>query len=337
MVSAAHTSDIPSGYWRLTFQRLRRDRLAVASAAVVLAVFLTCFVVGPLLTMMLGHGPDTIFPSAVRGYQPVGVWTWVPNVDASGNAHGTGSTLFILGADGTVGRDEFMRLAYGGQVTIEVAAFATLIAVGVGVTVGGAAGYLGGRVDGVVVWCVDFVMAFPVLLMAIALGTTVSDHFAGYTGLGLFQPGVISISVFLALFTWPYIARLSRVQILELRERQFVEAARMVGAGSFRIVRVHIIPHVVPVLIPPATVMFAGAMLLQASLSILGIGIDPNTPSWGGLLAQKVGWLTALAFGENISLTDPLLLFPTSAILITVVGVAILGEQVRKALDPTGN
>jgi peptide/nickel transport system permease protein len=334
---AAQQTAVPSGYWRLTLQRLRRDRLAVASAVVVLAVFLVCFVVGPMLAMMLGHGPDTIFPGAVRGYAPVGVWTWVPNAEATGNVHGSGSTLFILGADGTVGRDEFLRLAYGGQVTIEVAGFATLIAVAAGVTVGGAAGYLGGRVDGVVVWCVNFVMAFPVLLMAIALGTTVSDRFSGYTALGLFQPGVISISIFLALFTWPYIARLTRVQVLELRERQFVEAARMVGAGNARIMREHIIPHVVPVLIPPATVMFAGAMLLQASLSILGIGIDPNTPSWGGLLAQKVGWLTALAFGENLSLSDPLLLFPTFAIVITVVGVAILGEQIRKALDPTGN
>lgn len=82
--------------------------------------------------------------------------------------------------------------------------------------------------------------------------------------------------------------------------------------------------------------MFAGAMLLQASLSILGIGIDPNTPSWGGLLATKVGWLTALSFGEDISLTDRLIVYPSVAILVAVVAVAILGEQIRKALDPTG-
>jgi peptide/nickel transport system permease protein len=325
------------GYWQITMQRLLHDRVAVVAGTIVFLVIFGCYVAGPMLATTLGHGPNTIFPNAVRGYSPVGPWTWVDNINASGKAHGSGATLFVLGADGTVGRDELLRLAYGGQVTLAVGAIATVSAVLVGVVVGGAAGYLGGRLDGIVVWCVDFVMAFPVLLMAIALGTTVSDAYSGYTLFGAFQPGVLSVSLFIGLFTWPYIARLTRIQVLELRERQFIEAARMVGSSRSRIVRVHIIPHVVPVLIPPATVMFATAMLLQASFSILGLGIDPNTPSWGGLLASKVGWLTALAFGENVSLSDRLIVFPSLAILITVVAVAVLGEQIRKALDPTGN
>ncbi len=264
----------------------------------------------------------------------MGFWSRVPNVHYPDmSVHGT--TLLILGADGTIGRDEFLRVVYGGQVTIEVGAIAVLTALLIGVPLGAAAGYMGGRVDAAIVWLIDFAMAFPVLLMAIALGDVFSSRFQPYTLFGLFRPGVLSVAVFIGLFTWTYMARLTRVQVLELREREFVEAARMVGASTSRILRTHIVPHVVPVLIPPATFMFAGAMLLEASLSILGVGIDPNTPSWGGLLASKVGWLTALSFGGGISLTDPLVIYPSLSILATVISVAALAEQLRKALDPT--
>jgi peptide/nickel transport system permease protein len=325
------------GLWWLTFQRLRRDRLALAAGALVLLIVLGCFLGGPLVSLLLGHGPAAIFPGGVtRGDQPVGFWSRVPNVHYPDmTVHGT--TLLVLGADGTIGRDELLRVIYGGQVTIEVAAIATLTALGIGVPRGAAGGYIGGRVDAVIVWLVDFAMAFPVLLMAIALGDVFASRFQPYTLLGLFRPGVLSVAVFIGLFTWTYMARLTRVQVLELREREFVQAARMVGSRTSRILRVHILPHVAPVLIPPATFMFAGAMLLEASLSILGVGIDPNTPSWGGLLSSKVGWLTALSFGGGISLTDPLVIYPSVSILVTVIAVATLGEQLRKALDPTGS
>jgi peptide/nickel transport system permease protein len=325
------------GLWWLTFARLRRDRLAVAAAGLVLVIVLGCFLGGPLTAHLLGHGPGAIFPGGVtRSDQPVGFWSRVPNVHYPDmRAHGT--TLLVLGADSTIGRDELLRVIYGGQVTIEVAAIAVFTALLIGVPLGAAAGYMGGRTDAAIVWLIDFAMAFPVLLMAIALGDVFSGRFRPYTLFGLFQPGVLSVAVFIGLFTWTYMARLTRVQVLELREREFVQAALMVGARTPRILRVHIVPHVVPVLIPPATFMFAGAMLLEASLSILGVGIDPNTPSWGGLLAIKVGYLTSLAFGGGISLTDPLVVYPSVAILVMVIAVAALGEQLRKALDPTGS
>ncbi len=309
----------------------------MAAAVLVLFIVLGCFLGGALASLLLGHGPAAIFPGGVtRSDQPVGFWSRVPNVHYPDmTVHGT--TLLVLGADGTIGRDELLRVIYGGQVTIEVAAFATLTALAIGVPMGAAAGYIGGRVDTAIVWLIDFAMAFPVLLMAIALGDVFAARFQPYTLLGMFQPGVLSVAVFIGLFTWTYMARLTRVQVLELREREFVLAARMVGARTSRILRVHILPHVAPVLIPPATFMFSGAMLLEASLSILGVGIDPNTPSWGGLLASKVGWLTALSFGGGISLTDPLVIYPSVSILVTVIAVATLGEQLRKALDPTGS
>jgi peptide/nickel transport system permease protein len=332
---ASGREPVASGYWRLTWTRLSRDPLAVVTGSLLGMMVLACFVGGPVLARMLGHGPDTIFASAVRGYSPVGLWTRVPVVNYTGE-HSAGSTLFVLGADGTVGRDEFLRLLFGGRVTIEIALGATLIAVAIGTTLGTVAGYCGGRVDSLVVWVIDFSLAFPVLLMAIALGATVSDRFGRYTLSGLVEPGVVWLAVFLGLFIWPYVARLSRVRVLELREREFVEAARMVGGGTRHILASHIIPHLVPTLIPPATIMFATTMLLEASFSMLGVGIDPNTPSWGGMLAGQVGWLTALATPESLSLSSRLVVYPSLAILFTAGAAAVLGEQIRKALDPTG-
>ncbi len=324
-----------SGYWRLAWGRLRRDPLAVASGSILLVVFFACFIGAPLLAAVLGHGPDTIFSNAVHDFRPVGLWTRVPNANYTGERV-TGTTLMVLGADGTVGRDEFLRLLYGGRATIEVALGATLIGVTIGATLGTLAGYLGGRVDGVIAWVTNFALAFPVLLMAIALGATVSERYSRYTLNGLVEPGVLSLAVFLGIFIWPYPARLVRVQVLELRERPFVEAARMIGSGRRRILRTHILPHLIPILIPPATVMFATTMLLEASFSMLGVGIDPNTASWGGMLASQIGWLTALASGVSISLTSRLVVVPSLAVLLTAGAAALLGEQIRKALDPTG-
>lgn len=337
------TTDVPpetaapaaQGQWRLAAARLRRDRMAVASGLLLVAIILMCFVVGPLLARKTGHGPDTIFPDAVRNYTPVGFWTHVSDAHYTGE-HSNGTTLLVLGGDSSVGRDEFMRLLYGGQVTIEVAFGATVLAMLIGTTLGALAGYRGGRVDGAIVWVTDFALAFPVLLVAIALGANLSVKYANITLGGLLQPGVLTIAVFLGLFAWMYPARLTRVQVMELRGRPFVEAARMAGARTGRILRSHILPHVIPTLIPPATVLFAGIMLLQASLSMLGLGIDPNTPSWGGMLALKVGWLTNLSTGESFSMLDPLVVYPTLAILLTAGGAAVFGEQVRKALNPRG-
>lgn len=324
------------GFWRLAGQRFVRDRLTMLATVCLAAIVVACFAGGPLLVELLGHGPGSIFPGAVHDtIQPAGFWSHVPNVHYP-YARRYGTTLLVLGADGPLGRDELLRLLYGGQVTIEVAAIATLTACAIGVPLGAAAGYAGGRVDAALVWVIDFVMAFPVLLMAIALGATVSARFSGYTLAGLFFAGVISVSLFIGLFSWTYMARLTRVQVLELRDRQFVEAARMSGCGTGRILRRHILPHLVPVLLPPATVLFATAMLLQASLSVLGVGIDPSTPSWGGMLAIKIGWLTSLAYGGDISLSDPLVVYPSVGILVTVVAVALVGEGLRRALDPAG-
>src|SRR5947208_961468 len=153
-----------------------------------------------------------------------------PNANYTGE-HVTGTTLMVLGADGTVGRDEFLRLLYGGRATIEVALGATLIGVTIGSTLGTLAGYLGGRVDGVIAWVTNFALAFPVLLMAIALGATVSDRYSRYTLNGLVEPGVLSLAVFLVVFIWPYLAQLQHLHPHQPRERPFVEAARMIGSG----------------------------------------------------------------------------------------------------------
>jgi peptide/nickel transport system permease protein len=326
---------VARGHWRLALGRLSRDPTAILAGGVLATVLLGCFVGAPLFAALLGHGPDAGFPGAVHDVTPVGVWAHVPDASYGGGG-GSGTTLMVLGADGTVGRDEFMRLLYGGQATIEVAAGATIIGVLIGIVAGMTAGYAGGRTDAVIVWLMDFALAFPVLLAAIALGVTVSDRFSRYTAAGIFEPGVLSLAVFLGVFIWPYPARLARVQVLEIRERPFVEAARMVGGRRRHILGSHVAPHLIPVMIPPATVMFATTMLLEASLSMLGVGMDPNTASWGQMLSTQIGWLTNLASGDSVSLSNRLVVVPSLAVLVTASAAAIFGEQVRKALDPAG-
>jgi peptide/nickel transport system permease protein len=319
----ADANPVARGHWRLAFDRLSHDPAALVAAALIVVVVVACFAGAPVFAALLGHGPDAGFPSAVHDFTPVGVWSRVPDASYGGGG-GHGATLLVLGADGTVGRDEFLRTLYGGRSTIEVAALATLLAVTIGTMVGTVAGYAGGRADAALIWMIDFALAFPVLLAAIALGATVSDRFSRFTAGG----------VFLGLFMWPYSARIARVQVLELRERPFIEAARMVGVSGGRILRSHIAPHLAPVMIPPATIMFATTMLLEASLSMLGVGMDPNTASWGGMLATQIGWLTNLASGDSISLSSRLVVIPSVAVLITAAATAMLGERFRKALDP---
>ena len=247
------------GYWEQVWIRFRRDRVAIAGGLFIIFLIIVAYVGAPIAAYLLGHGPNDQFAGGVdpTSYQPVGPWTRIsaaPYVGASGNF---GTTLFILGADDVTGRDEFLRLLYGAQVSIEVAVGATTIGMVIGVLMGATGGYFGGWVDTIVSRLTEIVMAFPYLLFVIALASTVGNRLDNVT-LGFLGRGVLTLVLVLGLFSWFYPARIIRAQVLSLREKEFIEAARMVGASDIRIIRSHLLPHLVAPIIVYSTLVVAG-------------------------------------------------------------------------------
>ena len=340
--AAAFVSAVaPVGYWDAVWRRLRRDKFAVLGGAYVIFVLLILFLVAPIASHLLGHGPNTTFARGANiNRTPVPPWTHVPLTELPTGPlePGTGHTLFILGGDGSLGRDEFLRLLYGGQVSLEIALGATMISVGLGLLLGTAAGYFGGWTDAVVSRVTEFTMGFPVLLLLIVLGTTISDRFDFITLHGLFNQGVISLAVVIGLITWFYPARIIRAEVLRLREEEFVEAARMVGASSWRIIRKHLLPHLLAPVIVYSTLILAANIVLEASISFLGLGIRLPTASWGNMLATNWGTLLQLGPGQAVFIkgwtSTWTTVLPVIAVASTVLAVAAFGEGLHRALDP---
>ena len=307
------------GYWELVWLRLKRDRLAIAGGIFIIVLFLVSFAGAPIASYLLGHGPNDQFYTAVDPdtFNPVGPMTHVQTPDG-------GTTLFILGADSTIGRDLFLRLLYGARTSLEVAVFATIFSVGFGVLLGAMAGYFRGAVDTVVSRLTELVMAFPALLFIVAIAATVGEQLNGVT-FGFLAPGVFTLVLVFSLFSWFYPARIVRGQVLSLREKEFVEAARMTGASDWRIVRSHLLPHLVGPVIVYATLIVASLIIGEAGLSFLGLGIQEPTSSWGNILAQA----------PQYYLTVPsLMIWPGLAILLATLAFNLLGDGLRDAFDP---
>src|SRR5262245_50542022 len=245
------------------------------------------------MARILGHGPGTPFSFGLdpNTLLPVGPWTHISLAPYPGAAGDFGSTLFVLGGDGQLGRDEFLRLLYGTQVSLEVAIGATVMSMVIGVLMGAIAGYFGGWIDTVVSRLTDIVMAFPLLLFIIAVASTAGPRLDAIT-LGVFQEGVVTLVLILGFFGWYYPARIVRAQVLSLREKEFVEAARMVGATDWKIIRSHLVPHLVAPIIVFSTLTVAAFILAEAGLSFLGLGIKLPTASWGNLLASAPEFYT---------------------------------------------
>ncbi|MDX6519668.1 MAG: peptide/nickel transport system permease protein [Gaiellales bacterium] len=303
------------------WRRFRRDRVALASGVVIILMLLIAFIGAPLAESWAGHGPNDLITHAVVDYQPVGPLTTVK--DNSGH-----NTLLVLGASDLVGRDEFLRLLYGAQVSLEVGLLATFFGLSTGVILGTLAGYYGGVIDTVVSRLTEIIMAFPFLLFLIALAATLGQRLNDITMFGLFSPGVFTLVLVLSIFSWFYPARIIRSQVLSLREKEFVEAARMVGASNFRIMRSHLLPHLVGTIIVYGTITVAINILAEATLSYVGVGLpDPNA-SWGKLLDTAVQYYT----------TQPwLIVWPGMALLIVTLSFNLLGDGLRDAFDPRAN
>jgi peptide/nickel transport system permease protein len=194
----------------------------------------------------------------------------------------------------------------------------------IGILLGTLAGYYRGWIDTAISRVIELTMVFPALLFIIALSATVGPRLNHIT-FGVFAPGVITLVIVFSLLGWFYPARIMRAQVLSLREKEFVEAARMIGASDSRIMRSHVVPHLVAPIIVYSTLSMASYILLEASLSFLGLGINQNIPSWGNLLST----------GPQYYLTQPwLMLWPGLAILLTTLAFNLLGDGLRDAFDP---
>ena len=219
---------------------------------------------------------------------------------------------FLLGTD-NLGRDMLSRLIWGARISLQIGAFAILIALGVGVAVGLAAGFCGGWVDLVLMRLTDVVMTVPSILLAIALAA-VHGHAS--------EAGVY---IAIGFASWTGIARVIRAQVLQVKQKEFIEAAHAIGCSPLRIATHHIFPNILPLVVVLGTVNAAGIILLDAGLSYLGLGVPPPTSSWGKMIAD----------GQEYYLSAPwILLEPGMVAAIVVVGFNMLGQALREVLDP---
>jgi len=312
------------GYWEQVWARFKQDRLAVAGGITIILLLLAASFGAPIAQALLGHGPnDLFFTGGVNQTTllPVGPFSRI-----SDDLHPGHTTLFILGADSTLGRDEFLRLLYGARASLEVALLATIGSIGIGVILGAVAGYFRGWVDTVVSRVTEITMAFPALLFIIALASTVGNRLNNIT-FGIFGQGVVTLFLVFSVFGWFYPARIIRAVVLSLREKEFVEAARMVGSSDARIIRSHILPHLVAPIIVYSTLSVASFILGEAGLSYLGVGIKLPTSSWGNLLQQATDYYTQQPW---------LMVWPGLAVLVTTLSFNLLGDGLRDAFDPRG-
>ncbi|HVT22952.1 MAG TPA: ABC transporter permease [Mycobacteriales bacterium] len=282
--------------WRLAFERLRRDRAAVISAAVVLLI-VACAIGAPIFASITGHGVNEQF--RVGGLTAEGF-----------PVHPSGK--FVLGTDDQ-GRDLLVRLAYGARISLLVGVVTTAITVTFGAIMGLMAGYFGRFVDTLISRIIDVTLSIPFLLFAVALAAV-----SGGGSLWL-------VIIVLSLFGWSSVARIVRGQVFSIREREYVEAARSLGASPWRIMFIDIFPNVIAQVIVYASLLIPLSIVGEATLSFLTIGVQAPTADWGRMIADSQAVYT-VAWWD--------LVFPGLALLTTTLAFNIFGDGVRDAFDP---
>jgi peptide/nickel transport system permease protein len=235
------------------------------------------------------------------------------------------SSDHLFGVD-QIGRDVFSRTIYGARVSLLVALIATTLIVAIGTVVGMVAGFYRGWVDTVLSRAMDVMLAFPVLLLALGLGAACS--FGGGCLGGLIQPGLPVVIFVIVLAQWPYFARIIRGQVLSLREKEFIEAARSLGASNSRIIFREILPNLLAPIIVYTTLIIPTNILFEAALSFLGVGVQPPTATWGAMIAEAtnifdIAWWFMLA--------------PGIALVLTVLAFNLVGDGLQDALNPKGD
>jgi peptide/nickel transport system permease protein len=285
--------------WRLAYERLREDRVAIGSAAIIVLIVLMALG-APIVAALVGHGPNTQYRTT--GLSPQGIPV------------GPG-TKFLLGTD-ELGRDVLVRILYGARVSLLAGVVAATLAVVVGVVVGLVAGYFGNVVDTLLSRFMDVVLSLPYLVFAIAL----------IAALG--RPSLfVSIGV-ISFFSFSSVGRIVRGQVLSIKEKEFIEAARSLGASDLRIMFIDILPNVLAPVIVYVTLLVPLAIVFEATLSFLGLGVVPPTASWGGMLASSIDYYQVAWW---------YVVFPGSALLVTTLAFNLIGDSVRDAFDPRYN
>jgi ABC-type dipeptide/oligopeptide/nickel transport system permease subunit len=290
---------------QLFWRRFRRDRVAQGSAAfIVLLIVVAIF--APLVVKLLGlPSPYTQNPNLTGSFgEPIG-----PN-----GAH-------PFGVD-PLGQDVASRVIYGTRVSLEVGVVGTAIAALIGVVLGMLAGYYRGWVDTLISFVINVTLSIPVLLLGLGIGAACAVR--GCAG-GTIQPGVGVIIFLIAFATWAYFARIVRGLVLSLREREFVDAARVLGASDARIMFREILPNLVAPIIVYATLQIPLNILIEAGLSFLGVGVRPPTASWGQMIAAATPTFNTAWW---------YMVFPGAALLLTVLAFNLLGDGLRDALNP---
>jgi peptide/nickel transport system permease protein len=292
------------------------------SAIVLLLILLACFPGAPLwVSHACNNGPSdqNIQGTVVENGRKV------PVVANDGTPIGPGlRACYLLGADGN-GRDLFVRLLYGGRVSLEVGILSAIVSVSVALVLGILAGYVGGLTDSVISRLLDLIWSFPVYLLAVALATAFAINGIQLGPLHIASTSLAIPVVVIAVVYVPYVARPIRGQVLSLRRMEFIEAAVASGAGPFRIMAVEVFPNVASMALVFLTLIVATNILTEAALSFLGVGVPLLTPSWGNIIQQ----------GYQTIVTAPwLTIAPGLAIMLTVVSLNVLGDALRDAFDP---
>jgi peptide/nickel transport system permease protein/oligopeptide transport system permease protein len=296
--------------WQISWIRLKRDKVAIAGGFFVVFLILVA-IFAPLICKLVGVTPndfhqDLVDPSLQT---PIGKWNGI-------------SWDHPFGVEPVNGRDIFARIVYGARISLLIAFLATLLSVVIGTVAGIVAGYFGGWVDTLISRLMDIFLAFPLVLFALALVGALPDKMAGLSG----NPLRVALIVFIiGFFSWPYIGRIIRGQTLSLREREFVDAARSLGARRPYILFTELLPNLIAPILVYATLLIPTNVLFEAGLSYLGVGVRPPAASWGDMLSIAANWYQV----------EPLYMVPPGlAIFITVLAFNLFGDGLRDALDP---
>jgi peptide/nickel transport system permease protein len=278
------------GFWSSALRLVLTDKLTMAAIVVLTLLGLACVALAGPITSALDIDPNDTDPlMAFEG----------PSAEHP------------LGND-QVGRDQLARLLFGGRVSIGIGFFAAVIIVTLGLGMGSMAGYYGGRIDDVIMWFINTVNSIPFILLLLIVSL-------------LFQPSALTLTIFIGLVSWTNISRIVRGQVFQVKEMEFVTAARAIGVPTARIVLRHILPNVIPVVIIFSAQVIGGVILIESALSFLGLGVQPPTPTWGNMLNKAQSYFT---------LGPHLVLWPGLLITITVLCLYVIGDGLRDALDP---
>ncbi len=295
--------------WRISWTRLKRDKVAMAGGIIVVLLVIGA-VIGPYVLAWIGLSPYDFHQDLVDN----------TTLGAKG-ALGGMSSHHIMGVLPVSGRDIFARVVYGARISLLIAGAATLLSVAIGSTLGVIAGFFGGWIDAVIARVMDVFLAFPVLVLGLALVGVIPDHAFGLSGDNL----RIALLIFIiGFFNWPYIGRIIRGQTLSLREREFVDAARSLGARRGYIMVRELLPNLIAPILIYTTLLIPTNILFEAALSFLGVGIRPPLSSWGEMLSDAVEYYTM----------PHVILWPGLAILTAVLAFNLFGDGLRDAFDP---